>query len=120
MPIVSRYLDPLDLEEFSFCEKPAKTLNVTDKSVKSSVESKLRIEIDPPEQQPEPEYPLEKWPPERPYVSDKFSKQFLPKVSPLPQYTVEKNETTARKLVTGLNNQVKRPIDQTPIKAFNL
>ncbi len=65
MPTVSQYLDPLDVEELSLCEKPAKVLNTIDKSAKSFVESKLKIEIDPPEQLPEPEYFLEKWPPER-------------------------------------------------------
>ncbi len=83
MPTVSRYLDPLDVEELSLCEKPAKVLNMTDKSAKSSVKSKLKIEIDPPEQQLEPEYFLEKWPPEHYFVSDKFSMQLLPEVSPL-------------------------------------
>ncbi len=87
--------------------------------MKPFVESKLKIENNPPEQIPEPEYPLEKWPPEHSQVSNKSSEQILPKVSTLPRYIVEK-EITVRKPVTGLNNQVKRLKDQTPIKAFNL
>ncbi|MCP3682597.1 MAG: hypothetical protein GY861_07905 [bacterium] len=84
MPTVSRYLDPLDIEELSSCEKPAKIPNTTDKSMKSFIESKFEIEIDPPESQPEPEYFLEKWPPECTFVSDKLSKSFLPEFSLLP------------------------------------
>ncbi|MCP3683742.1 MAG: hypothetical protein GY861_13745, partial [bacterium] len=118
MPIVSCYLEPLDVEESSFCEKPAKILNRTDKFVKSSTESKVRIEINPSEQSLEPEYLLEKWPPERCQISDKSTKHFLPEVNSLIQYAAETNETMLRKLVIRLNNQVKRLIDQVPIKAF--
>ncbi len=99
MPTVSQYLDPLDVEELSLCEKPTKVLNTTDKSTKSFVESMLEIEIDPPELQSEPKYFLEKWPPERTFVSDKPSKQFLPEVSPLPRYVIETNEITMQKPV---------------------
>ncbi len=87
MPTISRYLDPLDLEKFSSCEKNSEILNTTDRSSKSFVESKLEIEIDSPEVRPElrpePEYFLEKWPPEHTYVSDK-PKQFIPEISSLP------------------------------------
>ncbi len=120
MPTVSRYLDPLDVEEPSLCEKPAKVLNQTDKSIKPFVESELKIEIDPPEQQVEPKYFLEKWPPERSFVSDKFTKQLLPEFSPLPRYIIETNETTIPKPVMRMNNLVKKPVGQTPIQAFNL
>ncbi len=62
MPVVSHYLDSLDDEELSLCEKPAKISNRTDKTVKPPAESKLWIEIDPSkQQQSEPEYFLEKW-----------------------------------------------------------
>ncbi|MCP3686542.1 MAG: hypothetical protein GY861_28215, partial [bacterium] len=120
MPVVSRYLEPLDIDEFGVCEEPAKILHRIDKSAKSPLESKLRIEIDPPEQQSEPEYLLEKWPPERCQIPEKSTKHFLPEVNLLPRYTVEANETTSQKPVTRLDNQVKRLKDRVPIKAFNL
>ncbi|MCP3683377.1 MAG: hypothetical protein GY861_11870 [bacterium] len=118
MPTVSQYLDPLDLEELSPCEKPSKALNTTERSARSPVESKLEIEIDLPEPRSKPEFFLEKWPPECTFVSDKSSKQFLPEISLLPRYVVETSETTTQKPVMRMNNQVKKPIHQTPIKAF--
>ncbi len=120
MPTVSRYLEPLNAEELSLCEKPAKIQNRTDKSMKSSAKSRVRIEIDPPEQQSESEYLLEKWPPERCPLPNKFTKHFMPEVNSLTQNAAQPNETTLQKLVIRLNNQVKRLIDQVPIKAFNL
>ncbi|MCP3685733.1 MAG: hypothetical protein GY861_24055, partial [bacterium] len=118
MPTVSCYLELLDAEELSLCEKPAKIQNRTDKPMKSSAESKVRIEIDSPEQQLEPEYFLEKWPPECCLLPNKFTKHFTPKVNSLTQNAVQPNETTLQKPVMRLNNQVKRLIDQVPIKAF--
>ncbi len=115
MPTVSRFLDPSDLEELSLCETSPKILNSPDKIAKSSVETKLQIEVDTPEPLSEPEYFLEKWPPERHFIPDIPIKTSLPQVTSLPRYVIDTPQPT---LVTRLNKQVKRPLDSIPIKAF--
>ncbi len=119
MPIVSRHIELLDVEELSLCEMPVRTQNRTDKFVRPSVESKVRIEIDPPERQSEPKYFLEKWPPEHCQLLNKFTKRSKPEINLSTQYATQVKETTLQKLVTQQNNQVKRHTDQVPIKAFN-
>ncbi len=122
MPTVTRHVEPLDVEEISFYEMPVKTKVETDKSAKSFSQPKVRIEIDPSKHQPEPEYFLEKWLPEHCQLLNRFSRQSKPDIenNSSTQYASQSNKTTIPKPVSRQNNQVKKQINKTSIKAFNL